>query len=452
MAETTNIAAYAGGRWSVLSGDGKVRETVLALPLNRLIAKIVFIPAENSGDPIAFAEPVLAAMSPYADEPLAVSVENLRETVDGSVALAAALPEGSVADIEEALDAQNVNVTRVDSLAFGSLQSAWADIPDDGARRLLLVEGDESIAAFVADGRSPCAVRALSPGPGMASEIMKTLLQAEGIGGAKALSEIVVAPPWQDAAAQDAAAQDAAVPQGEGADGESAAAAPATLSEDDCRNLSAFAPVRRLGHSLDPLPGLLERAADPSSLNVLPDTWGEILDETRFSNKTKRFLFAVGGLWLAVLATLFAVPWVYGYRTDKMETLRRQHRAEFRKVSEKKAQVEAVRSVSNHDLGALETMRVVTSVFQENMELSKWNFKRGDKLTFSGTVADGNERKVYTFKDGLSGIRLSQVSGFEDDDETPFFTGVALPRGVSQRGGKAVFDVECDFKAQEEEE
>ena len=108
--------------------------------------------------------------------------------------------------------------------------------------------------------------------------------------------------------------------------------------------------------------------------------------------------------------------------------------------------------VSNHDLGALETLRVVTSVIQEGMELSKWNFKRGDKLTFSGTVADGDERKVYAFKDGLSGVVLSQVSGLEDDDETPFFTDVTLPRGVSQRGGKAVFDVECDFKEAEEDD
>ena len=52
---------------------------------------------------------------------------------------------------------------------------------------------------------------------------------------------------------------------------------------------------------------------------------------------------------------------------------------------------------------------------------------------------------------GLPAERL-YFTVFEDDDETPFFTGVALPRGVSQRGGKAVFDVECDFKAQEEEE
>jgi hypothetical protein len=454
MADGTNIAAFANGRWTVLSEGGKKGETVLALPLDRLIVKVVSIPAENAEDPVEFVRPVLDAMSPYPDEPLAISVENLRADENGVVAVAAALPEGSVADVEDALDANKTNVTRVDSLAFGALTDLWRHVQDDGQRRLLLLEGAECVSAIVADGRCPCAMRAISQGADLKRETMLLLLDAEAIGGEKALAEIVVA--GGDAghdgpAPQENAGHDGPAPQEEGGDGP-APREYVVVSGADEKALSVFAPVRRLAEPLDPLPGLVERAADPASLNVLPDGWSEILDETRFKSKMKVALSVAGGIWLAVMAAFWGMPRWYGYKTSQVTTLRMRHKSEFNKVSEKKKQVEAVAMVSNHDLGALETLRVVTSVIQEGMELSKWNFKRGDKLTFSGTVADGDERKVYTFKDGLAGVVLSQVSGLEDDDETPFFTDVTLPRGVSQRGGKAVFDVECDFKEAEEDD
>ena len=101
-------------------------EAVLALPLSRLVVKMVRV-AEGE-DPVAVATPILSAMSPFPDEQLTVSCETVSETEKGRVVLAAALPESAAEDIADALDAAKLNVTRVDALALGELRALWNEL------------------------------------------------------------------------------------------------------------------------------------------------------------------------------------------------------------------------------------------------------------------------------------------------------------------------------------
>ena len=64
MAESVQIASLQGGELLVPQRGGKVQEAVLALPLSRLLVKIIRAPAENREDPVAYATPLLKAMSP----------------------------------------------------------------------------------------------------------------------------------------------------------------------------------------------------------------------------------------------------------------------------------------------------------------------------------------------------------------------------------------------------
>ena len=117
MVQEAQVAAFEGGSLRLLASGAKGREAVLALPLNRLIAKIVRVPSGE--DPAAVAAPLLQAASPFPDEQLTVGCETVRESEEGAVALAAALPESAVDDIGEALDAAKLSVVRIDSLALG---------------------------------------------------------------------------------------------------------------------------------------------------------------------------------------------------------------------------------------------------------------------------------------------------------------------------------------------
>ena len=416
MTDGTKIAVFEDGELKLFGKGGVKGEAVLALPLDRFISKVVEIPANSALSESEIVSQTLQPLSPYPDTPLTISCETLRETETGRIVLAVAVPEDSVEDIADALDANKLNVTRIDVLSLGTIRMAWQHLGfgSDALRRLVLVVGSTSLSLFVMDGDCPVAVRAIPKDGDLKREAMLLLIEAESFADASPLVESVV------------------------------------LGECDASSLEDLASIRFVDIAdIDSVEGIAQRSAEENTLNALPDSWRDVLDETRFKTKMKRFAAAAIGLWMVMLAVIIGVPQYYDYLTGKQREISKAHSREYRRVREKKEQVEAVRSVFNHDLGALESLRVVASAMPEGLVLSRWNFKRGDVLTFSGTSESGNHQSVYDFKDALSAVRLSYISGDEGDDETPYFQNVILPRGVVSKGSKASFDVECDFKAEE---
>lgn len=406
MAESIQIVAYTGGELRVLSGGIDPGEAVLALPLSRLVVKMVRV-AEGE-DPVAVATPVLAALSPFPDEPLTVSCETVSETEKGRVVLAAALPESAADDIADALDAAKLNVTRVDALALGELRALWGQL-GNGGRRLVLLKGADCISLFVLDDDVPSAVRAITSEGDLRREVMLSLLEAEDFSGGKPLSEIVVS------------------------------------GDVDVAGLEAFAPVRRIEGAGEEavFAGIEARSADPAALDVLPDSWREVLEETRFKSKLKRFLAIAGGIWALVMLVLFGVPVVYGMLTDHQRTLSREHSRQYKAVRETKEKVNLVRKYSDHSRGALEIMLAVSSCLPlpegaetSCIELNSWNFKREDGVRFSGEA--DSAQLVYNFKDALidSGI----------------FAQVNLQGPSAGKGNRQRFDIDCRFEAEEEEQ
>ena len=114
MQKDVKVAAFEDGALRLLPSEASGRELVLALTLDRLLVKMVRVPAE--ADAVEFAKPILQAMSPYPDDPLDVSCELVREENGARVVLATALPESSADDIGEALDSGKYNVSRIDLL------------------------------------------------------------------------------------------------------------------------------------------------------------------------------------------------------------------------------------------------------------------------------------------------------------------------------------------------
>ena len=431
MAESIQIVAYAGGELRALSQEIPSGEAVLALPLSRLVVKMVRV-AEGE-DPVAVATPILSAMSPFPDEQLTVSCETVSETEKGRVVLAAALPESAAEDIADALDAAKLNVTRVDALALGELRALWnelgngesafaeasaaalaladksADKRGTGKRKLVLLRGADCISLFVLDDDMPCAVRAITSEGDLRREVMLSLLEAEDFAGGKAISEIVV------------------------------------VGDVDASMLEDFATLRRVEPATQEavFAGIESRTADAASLDVLPDSWREVLEETRFKAKLKKFLAIAGGIWALVMAILFGVPVVYGMLTDHQRTLSREHSRQYKAVLATKEKVNVVRKYSDHSRGALEVMKAVSDLLplpddadSSCIELNSWNFKREDSVRFSGEADSAG--LVYDFKDALidSGI-FAQVN----------LTGPSAGKGNRQR-----FDIDCRFHGEEDTE
>lgn len=416
MLTKAQVAAFEGGQLRILASGEKSREAVLALPLSRLLVRLIRVPADT--DPLEFAAPILQAANPFPDDKLTIGLELVDETPEGRLMIAAALPESAVDDIGEALDAAKLSVVRIDALALGQLRGIWDSLGAIDGRRLVLLNSADCLSLIALDADRPTAIRAITDLSDLRREVMLSLLEAEDFGGAKKLDEIVVV---------------------EADSGE------ATSQSLDENLLSAFAPVRRITVGSDAaLVGVAERTDDPSALNALPDSWREMLEETRFKHKLIKCLAIAGGIWALVMLVLFGVPAVYGFMTDRQKALSKQHARQYNAVKEMKAKVDLVRKYSDHARGALEIMKAVSDRLPEGITLSSWDYKRDDGVRVRGD-ADTAEA-TYAFKDAMDAM----AAGDEEEGGEPIFGSVIL-NGPNASKGKYSFNLDCQYEKGEDE-
>lgn len=416
MSESVQIAAFTGGELHVVTAGSTSRDVALALPFSRLLVKLVRIPADSELTVEQYCAGELKPLSPFPDGELTVSCETVREGADGKVVFAVAMPEDAADDIAEALDAAKLNVMRIDALPFGMLRALWSQlgegVMDVSKRQLLLVKTEDDLSLFVLDGDQPVAVRSLGHDCELVREMTLSLLEAEDFGGGKELASIFVAGFAQDEALDE---------------------------------LAQFAPVVRLeGVSLaQSLEGIAARTAEEGSVNALPASWREVLDESHIKAKLKRGLAIAGGIWAFFMLLLFGVPIVYGLLTGHQKSLIAEHRSRFNAVNEVKEKVELARKYSDHEGGALELLRIVSEnlpVDNDDMVLTSFDFKRGESMKISGEASD--QAMILAFKNNLARCGA--------------FTSVGSAKIDSMRakkgGGEATakFSIECSFVSEEE--
>lgn len=427
MAESVEIVSLEGGELKVPESLGKHREVVLALPLSRLLVKVVRVSAENLEDVEGFVTPVMKAMSPFPDEPLFVSCETLRETEDGRVVLALAIPEGSMDDVAGALDGANLSVTRIAPISFGRLPAILPQFAEAPLRRLLLVGSADCLSVFVLDGDLIVAIRAISPGGDVARELMLSMLEAEAFNGPKPLAETVLA---------------------------------GDMSAWPIPESSPFAKsVRTLENQGDEKAGLAMEGEISGRVDALPESWREVLGETRFKRKMTVFFSCAAVVFLVALSVLVGTPWIYSSRTARSKAGRTEQTRRYNAVKAKKDQVEAVKSISDRNRGGLESLRAVLASLMDRdpakaISLERWDFTRNEKLALRGYSEGDDQKPILRLKEGLSAITLADISGDEDDSEEPFFTNVELKKNIQKnatrtQGARWEFEIECSFKPED---
>ena len=441
MSIEAQIAAFEGGKLRVLASGEKSREAVLALPLNRLLVKMVRVPQDE--DPVAFSEPILKTLSPFPADALTVSCETVRDDENGRVVIAAALPESAADDIGEALDAEKLSVVRIDSLALGQIRGIWNALGESSARRLVLLDSTDCLSCIVLDGDQPSAIRAITDRTNLWREVTLSLLEAEDFGGEKKLDEIVVVRSGEAESGEAESGEAESLPLQD--KDESSISGSGKDSASPLLGLSSFAPVRTIEVGSDAaLVGVAERSADPAALNALPSTWQEMLEETRFKAKLTRYLAIAGGVWTLVMAVLFGVPVVYGFMTDHQKSLSKQHQRQYQAVKEMKAKVDLIHKYSDHARGALEIMKAVSDRLPEGITLSSWTYKRDEGVRVSGDAATAED--VYAFKDAMDAL-----SAGEEKDAEVIFNVVDLSGPNASKGGYR-FDLDCQYQTGDEDE
>lgn len=393
MQKDYQVAAFEGGALRVIKAGNPGREAVLALPLNRLIAKIIRVaPGEDAS---VVATQALQAMSPFPDEPLTVGTETISTSEAGAVVLAAALPESAAEDIGEALDAAKLNVTRIDILALGQLRDVWSRFDaEDGKRRIVRIKSPDCISIFVLDGGTPVALRGLADDTDLVREELLVQLEAESFAGAKPLVETI------DLESSDAA-----------------------------------------------LEGVAERSETAGALNALPASWAEVLEETRFKAKLVKRLAVAVGVWVLVMGVLFGVPAAYGVMESHQKTLSKRHATQYNKVNDKKKKVDVFKAYSDHARGALEIMKAVSDRLPEGVTLTNWSYDRQEGLRITGEADLDSE--VYDFKDKMAALSFGDEG---DEDAERVFASVAFEGDLRASKGKWRFDLALGFEKNEEDQ
>lgn len=419
MSEDLKFVAYEGGNVQVLASDSSSREAVLALPLNRLLIKMVRVPLE--ADPVEFSTPILKSLTPFPDEPLTVSCELVREDSGGKVMIAAAFPETAADDVAEAMDAQKLSIVKIDSLALGMIRGVWNSLKVEAGRKLVLMRSDDCYSLVVLDKDQPVAIRAITNIADLKREVMLSLLEAEDFGGAKKLDEIVLVETDKNDAGDESD----------------------QASADPLAALADFAPLRRITVGSDAaLVGVANRANDDSTINALPDGWREVLEETRFKFKLIKYLSIAGGIWLLIMAVMFGVPMVYDFMTSHQKSLSKQHARQYQAVKEMKAKVDLVSKYSDHSRGALEIMKAVSDRLPEGITLTSWYYNRDEGVRVSGEADDRDP--VYEFKDAMD-----EMADGEDGEGEKIFGTVDLSNiSGSNKGFR--FNLDCRYAAEEE--
>ena len=423
MPKGVQVVAYEGGVLRSLVSGETGREAVLALPLSRLVAKLVRVPAGE--DPVETARPALQSASPFPDEALTIGCETVSESENGSVVIAAALPESAADDIAEALDAAKLSVTRVDSIALGQLRGVWGALGEGGgaSRRVVLIPSADCISIFMLDGDRPSAMRATTDGAELKREVMLSLLEAEDFGGAKPLSEIVVVRSEGQ----------------EGHEGQEGQEESGSVAEPDFASLSCFAPVREISVGSDAgLVGVAERSEEAGSLNALPESWAEVLAETRFKSKLTKFLAVAAGLWILAMGVLFGVPIAYGFMTDSQKADTKRHHSRFMEVKKMVDKVNLVRKYSDHDHSALEILKAVSDRLPDDVTLSDWDYRRDKGIVLKGDA--GQSSDIYELKD-----RMEDMAFGEGEDAERVFGEVKMGSIGSSRGGRYRFNLELVY-------
>lgn len=388
MRSEPKIAAFVGGRLEVQPSDSGSREVILALPISRLLVKVVRVPVDQ--DPVAFATPLMKALSPFPDEPLAVSCEKVNVSDDGADYIVAALPEGSADDVGEALDAAKLNVLKIDALELGALRGFWSEMAvEDGRRRLVVLRLADCVTMIVLDGDRPVSLRAVSPEANFARERMLLLLEAEDFGGPRELAETI---------------------------------------EREVDVVRALA-------------GVKDRADDPSTLDASPESWREVLDEERFKSRMIRNLAVAGAIWLLAVASFFVVPVVYGRMTKAKKAESSTHMAEYTRVSDMRNKTRLVQEYTFHDRSALEIMRLVSECMPEGITLSSWRFTFGKSLVLRGTA--NSRAAALGFVDRLRDLT------FPESGETVF--PVVANGDLTGKDDTLKFNIDCRAADEEEE-
>jgi hypothetical protein len=382
------------------------RQVVVALPLSRLLVRVLKLPVEVREDLADAVTLQMDKLSPFPGEELTVGCEILSETESGLWVFAAAMPAAVFEELGSALHEARLQVVRTDVAALGWFRTLCGPLQlTRPGRRILLTDLDDGWDLLVLDHGVPVLARGLgevSDLDTLARELMLSLLNAELEAGHSPLTDVLVV----------------------------SKEAP---SAEMLRKLGELAgvPVR---HQVPPsedggVEGVAMRTGEGAALDLTPQVWRDAVKEARIRKRVLTGVAVAVGIWALFMGVLFSGPLVFKQLTERTRAASRAHAKAFKQVSDTRERVNLILSYTDRTYSALEMLRLVSGYLPQGITLTGFNYKREDGFKVTGEA--DVPTLVYDFKNAVT--------------EDPLFETVSL-MGVSASRGKHKFDVDAKFK------
>ncbi len=385
------LAALIRGQAPDLQGP-----LALGLASDQLLLRVVELP---STDPTEMAEMVklqLDKFSPFPEERLAVSYEQLQTTAQGSRVLIAAAPKERIEFLGQLFAKAGLELRRIDldALAWWRLLSEHGSASGAGRRAVLRLDQDGLLMIALQQG-VPLAFKALGPGEQLAPEEFAAEIAHELEGlilaldleqGPASLSGLDL---WQD-------------PQ----------LMPPSLPE----RLEATSGLAPQLHDLAKLPplscGLAQRlleplfidqpgphAGVPARLDLIPASWRAAAAAARLKRRLLAATLLLLALWLLAGAVLLSGASWEKYTLHRLQKRAGQLQPPAEAVRAMQRQARLFEQYLDRRQSALECLREISQLLPADVCLTSFQFKKGTIVSLRGEALSVNP--IYDFKQAL---------------------------------------------------
>jgi hypothetical protein len=382
------------------------RQVVIALPLSRLLVRVLKLPIEVREDLAEAVALQMDKLSPFPGEDLSVGCEILSEAETSLWVFAAAMPAAVFEELGSALKLAKLQVLRTDISALGWFRSLCGPLQlTRPGRRVLLMDPDDGWDLLVLDHGVPVLARGLGVLPDadtLVREMTLSLLNVELDAGHSPVMDVLVV---------SKNVPDAAMVQ---------------------RLEELFGvPVR---HQVPPtedggVEGVAHRTGEGAAMDLTPQVWRDAIKEARIRKRVLTGVAAAVAVWALFMGVLFSGPLVYKQLTERARAASKAHAKAYKQVSDTRERVNLILSYMDRTYSALEMLRMASGYLPQGITLNGLSYKREDGIKITGEA--DVPTLVYEYKNAVT--------------EDPLFETVAL-LGVSASKGKHKFEVNAKFK------
>jgi len=345
---------------------------VLALPSTHLLLRILDLPAVDDDDLVGMVELQVDKFSPFPIDQMVISHEVLSRDPQGCSVLVAAARQKAVDEAGDVLKGQGLRIERVDAGLLGR----WKSIVDAGqvaseGRETLLIVSDETVEMLTHDAGTLIALSCLGKVPDLtdaavaadiAQEVAHLRMGLEVERGRVADTKLTL---WSDSALRpfaEALRQTCGV----------------TVEERALEVLSSVA------H------GIAARALSGAGLlDLTPEPWRLAMGGKRVRRQMLIGSLAVFGLWALLVGG--GLGW-FAFEQGRLQRMKAEEARWLEPANEVRRlrlQVNMIERYTDRTFSALESLREISRLQPEGVDLSTFTYRKGDGMDIDGEADSG---------------------------------------------------------------